>query len=162
VPALAHHFPARNRLISALANAVLVVEARPGSGTLHTVTHAGNQNRAVLVVPGPIDVEHCRGSNALLRQLPERAVITCAQDLLQEVFGSEAPPLPSERDRGAIPLQPEARRLLELVDAGPVSVDALGARSGLAFPALSALLIELELGGWIERAGSRVARAGSV
>jgi DNA processing protein len=159
VPALAHHFPARNRLISALANAVLVVEARPGSGTLHTVTHAGNQNRAVLVVPGPIDVEHCRGSNALLRQLSERAVITCAQDLLEEVFGSEAPPLAPERARAAGSLRREARRLLDLLEAGPASVDALGARSGLAFPALSALLVELELGGWIERAGSRVARS---
>ncbi len=163
VPALAHHFPARNRLISALANAVLVVEARLGSGTLHTVSHAGKQNRAVLVVPGPIDVEYCRGSNALLRSLPGRPLITCAQDLLDELFGSEgAPRAPLETAPDDARLAPEARQLLALLDAGAASVDALGARAGLAFPALSALLVELELGGWIERAGSRVARAGRV
>jgi DNA processing protein len=159
VPALAHHFPARNRLISALANAVLVVEARPGSGTLHTVVHAGKQNRAVLVVPGPIDVEYCRGSNALLRSLPVRPV-TCAQDLLEELFGSAGAPRVAPTTAVESPARPEARRLLELLDAGPASVDALGAQSGLAFPALSAVLVELELGGWIERSGSRVARAG--
>ncbi len=161
-PALAHHFPARNRLISALANAVLVVEARPGSGTLHTVAHAGAQNRDVLVVPGPIDSEHCRGSNALLREVPAPAAITCVQDLLDELGAGRAPRARSAGAPADAGPSPAARRVLELLDAGPESVDALAARARLPFPALSALLVELELGGWVERSGSRVSRAGAL
>ncbi len=66
-PPRAHHFPLRNRIISALAAAVVVVEARPRSGSLITARHALEQGREVLVVPGPIDAPASEGSNRLLR-----------------------------------------------------------------------------------------------
>lgn len=61
------HFPVRNRLISGISNAVLVVEAPEQSGALITARHAMEQGREVYAVPGPIDATTCKGSNALLK-----------------------------------------------------------------------------------------------
>jgi DNA processing protein len=63
-----HHFPERNRLIAALAKAVVVVQAGEKSGALLTVDHALELGRDVYVVPGPITSIHFRGSHKLLSQ----------------------------------------------------------------------------------------------
>ena len=62
------HFSHRNRLISGISNAVMVVEAPEKSGALITARHAMEQGRQVYVVPGPIDVSSSQGSNALLKK----------------------------------------------------------------------------------------------
>jgi DNA processing protein len=77
-------FPARNRLMAALADAVLIVEASKKSGTMITARLALEYNKEVLAVPGNIFSESSEGANHLIAQGAK--VVTCAEDVL-EVFG---------------------------------------------------------------------------
>jgi DNA processing protein len=77
-------FPIRNRLISGISHGVLVVEAPEQSGALITARHAMEQGREVYAVPGPVDADSCRGSNALLKDGAHMA--QSAWDIL-ECFG---------------------------------------------------------------------------
>jgi DNA processing protein len=146
---LPERFPERNRLISGLARATLVVEARERSGTLWTARHALEQNRDVLAVPGPIDTDACRGSNALLRE--GATPILDAEDLLRTV----AP----ERARRVAPEDPAHHPVLRALRDGPLDPDALRRVTGLEPAALARELLELELAGLLVREGARVALA---
>lgn len=154
VSSRAHHFPDRNRLISGLGRATLVVEARERSGTLWTARHAADQGREVFVVPGPIDTEACRGSNGLLR---EGANLALGPDDILERFDGllRRPVLPD-------PVEPrpagDAARVLRQLDAGPCGPDELIERLGLSAERLAALLVEMELDGSIHRVGRRITR----
>ena len=147
----AWRFPERNRLVSGLARAVLVVEAGEKSGSLWTVRHALDQGRDVLTVPGPVDLASCRGSNRLLR---DGAVPILAADDLLLALGVEPRPA-TRKSSGA---SGAAGKLLAALDAGPREVDALGRELSLTPAELSAALLELELAGLARREGSRVLR----
>ncbi len=149
-PALPHHFPERNRLISGLARALLVVEARMASGSLWSARHALEQGREVLAVPGPIDTDACRGSNLLLRDGAHVALE--AADVLWAVLGRDAPVA-----RPAPPRDPALDPILEALREGPADAEALGSALGLSPAELAGTLLELELGGRVTRSGTRVA-----
>lgn len=78
-----HHFLERNRIISGLSVAVVVVEAALRSGTLNTVHHALEQGRDVYAVPGPIDAPYSQGCNRLIRE--GAAAVTGEWDILQDL-----------------------------------------------------------------------------
>ena len=73
------HFPARNRIISGISNAVLVIEAKEKSGTIITVDFALEQGRDVFVVPGNINSINSVGTNALIKQGAK--IITTYKDI---------------------------------------------------------------------------------
>jgi DNA processing protein len=139
---LRYHFPLRNRLISALAEAVVVVEARARSGSLITAEHAAEQGRDVLAVPGPIDAPASEGPNRLLRD--GAAPVLDAGDVLRAIGRTAVPPPPRAR---ADPLEAGVRVLLAALREEPATRDELGARLGLTPAELSRRLVALELAG---------------
>jgi len=164
-PPQARHFPRRNRIISALARGVIVVEAAEGSGSLITANFALEQNREVFAVPGsPLD-PRAKGANRLLRQ---GAVLTETADdvlgVLRPMLGGgfqepvrglgDGPPTggleeaQADRVRSAIE---------EALGPAPTSVDELIRLCGAPAPAVLTVLLELELAGRLARhPGNRV------
>src|SRR5207248_2169597 len=96
---MAGMFPARNRIISGLSRAVVIVEAAEKSGALITASHAAEQGRPVFAVPGPIDSPASGGTNELLRE----GAVLCrgAADVLEELEGVSAVASPGGKTAAA-------------------------------------------------------------
>ncbi|MEP6590177.1 MAG: DNA-processing protein DprA [Gemmatimonadota bacterium] len=137
-------FPRRNRLISGLALALVVVEAADGSGTLITVGSALEQGREVLAVPGPITSPTSRGTNRLLRDgaipLLEPEDMLVALGLPSEARPLAPPTVPCT-------LSPTEARVLAALGPDSRGVDDLAEAVGLPVGELLAALLGLELGG---------------
>ncbi len=95
------HFPVRNRIISGICNGSLIVEAPEKSGALITARHALEQGRDVFVVPGNINSESCKGSNALLQE--GATPVFSGWDVLRE-YGVLYPGKLDEKKAGAVHL----------------------------------------------------------
>lgn len=162
----ARHFPRRNRIISGMSLATLVVEAAPRSGSLITARYALEQGREVMAVPGsPLD-PRARGCNALIRQ--GACLVESAEDVMEVISPLLSPRLPGAlRPASGPTAAPETREsdieiarggLLELLGATPVMVDELIRRCQVSPAVVTMALLELELAGRLERLpGNRVA-----
>jgi DNA processing protein len=153
--AQARHFPDRNRLISGLSRATLIVEARERSGSLWTARHGADQGRDVMVIPGPIDTDACRGSNRLL---VEGAIpVVDPDDAVAAALG-RLDPSPS-RTVPHLPRPPDgdAGRILRCVQEAPCGPEDLVLALGLSPARVAAVLLDLEVEGWIVREGRRIA-----
>lgn len=139
-------FPLRNRLISGLARAVVVVEARERSGSLVTARHAADQGVDVFAVPGPITSPTSAGTNALLRD--GAAPLLEVADVLRALDWPRVPRCAREGAGSPAPSR-DAEAVLEALAHEPATTDALSRRLGRATSALAAPLVELELAGRI-------------
>ena len=148
-------FPARNRLIAALSQLTLVVEAAERSGALITARLARELGREAGAVPGPITSSRSRGVNDLLHDGAH--VVRDVQDVLDLLFGAGGRSAPADRRER---LDPALRRVLDEVAGGRDTVDAL-ARSPSEAEAALVALSELELLGLVRRAaGARYVATG--
>jgi len=153
-PPLPPNFPRRNRIISALSQGTVVVEAALKSGSLITARQAAEQGRDVFAIPGSIHSPQSRGCHALLKQGAK--LVESAQDVLEELPQAHPSRLPpaSGRDEpgdGEKASEPPESALLAALGFDPVSIDALVARTGIAPSDLQAGLLELELDGRVAR-----------
>jgi DNA processing protein len=161
----ARHFPYRNRIIAGLAHGTVVVEAAPKSGSLITARYATEFGRDVMAVPGsPLD-PRAQGCNQLIRE--GAILIQNAEDVLETIRPFALRPLASpKRDYGAPPSDVEAsevdrRAVLDLLSPTPVAIDEIIRQSSLSPAVVQTVLLELELGGRLERhAGGKVSLAG--
>jgi len=179
VPSAAYHFPQRNRIIAALADAVIVVEAASRSGALITVDHALDLGRDIYGVPGPIDRTTHAGVNAMLR---DGAGVMDAPEVFAADFAdrhakgaesrapfkgaeSRAPfkgaesRAPAKRGElfalGAEPnsagADPRVARVLSAIDGGARTMESLSQVLRLQTSETLALLAELEIDGWVRQ-----------
>lgn len=155
-PPRAWHFPVRNRVIAALSAGILVVQATPRSGSLITVRHALDLGREVYAVPGRIFDERSLGPHALLRD--GARLVQHPQDVLDDLVprrAGEPPPGPLFAEPApALPDPPEGlpREILAALSPGSFQVpEDLAVRVGVAVDRVLGALLELELGGWVQR-----------
>lgn len=153
VQPLATNFPRRNRLISALSLGVVVVEAKLRSGALITARTAGEQGREVFAVPGSIRNPNAQGCHHLIQQGAK--LVEGVEDILVElkpqiesILKSSATPHDA-KPATVVSLEPQSRQLLECMGFDSVTMDALVDRSGLPVQTVSALLMSLELEGYV-------------
>jgi len=149
----AHTFPRRNRLVSGLAAATVVVEAAVGSGALITADAALDQGRAVLAVPGPITSPTSVGCNKLIQQGAKAAL--CAGDILEELgLGGLTPgPCPGAPGERIPPedLSPLQRTLWDALAAESCHIDALAGSAKAPTADVLTALTELELRGVVRQ-----------
>lgn len=143
-------FPERNRLISGLSLAVVVVEASERSGSLITVARASEQGREVMAVPGSVLGGRNRGAHGLIRDGAK--IVETADDIVEELRlrppggdGVEASASHCRNEACVDPL------LTTMLLGEPVTLDALVDRTGVAGARLLVRLLDLELRGLVQR-----------
>jgi DNA processing protein len=151
-PPLPGHFPLRNRIISGISLATVVVEASEHSGSLITARCAVEQGRDVMVVPGSVLSGRNRGSHALLRD--GARVVESADDILEELGW------PAAAARVAPPKPLSADPVLERMQPGEAyGLDDLATLTGWGGPKLLVRLTELEIAGRLTMSRGRYMRS---
>lgn len=151
-PPLKGHFPQRNRIISGLSLAIVIVEAAEGSGSLITADFALEQGRTVLAVPGNVLGGRNFGAHALLRDGAK--LVECADDILEELPGALAAEGSGLRERQESRSANRASHdpvLRSMAEGDTYDLDEIAERSGLDRMKLLSRLLELELAGAVRR-----------
>ena len=148
-PPLAYHFPLRNRIISGLADVLLVIEARAVSGTRITVDQALEQGRDVFALPGRLDDPLSEGCNDLIRQ--GAAILTGVGDVLSllQVEDPSAGGKAKCKARSAAGLSAAQKNVLRALSHDPQHLEEIMMKTGYGLGELSLILLSLEESGWV-------------
>lgn len=156
-PPRADNFPRRNRLISGLSMAVVVVEAGPRSGSLGTAHHALEQGREVMAVPGPVSSTQSQGCHQLIQQGAK--LVQNVADVLDELsplyrcalVSAEGAPRNTEAPDPLSGASDDERAVFELLDGvEPIQLDDLADRVPFGIARLQSALLALELRGGVD------------
>jgi DNA processing protein len=153
-------FLSRNRLIAALAEGTVVVEARRRSGALNTLAWADQLGRSTMAVPGPVTSQYSVGTHQAIRD-GKAVLVTTGQEVVGELAGFVAEPEPDrEADSAFDRLTAAERRVLDALEwSVPLPLDDLARRAGLARHSAARALADLVTNGW---AASVPSPAGSI
>lgn len=148
------HFPARNRIMSGVSSAVVMMECQIRSGSMITVQHALDQGREVFAYPGQSGTEHAQGAHQLLREGANYFV--SAEDILSDLGWNRKRVHVSEmkQDKPCFadetPVSEKQKKILSALNGGEQSYDQLAAATGLSASELSGELTMLQLFGIIQ------------
>jgi len=157
------HFPARNRIISALSDILIVVEAGERSGTFITVDHALNQGKEVLVVPGNITSKQSKGANMLIKQgagiitsYLDAIIILQRQRHLEKFFkalkaDNKSITMTSTQVAQNFLLANEHSLVYSCINHEPCTIDFIVYKTGLSVAQINTILLEMELMGRIKK-----------
>jgi DNA processing protein len=148
-PPDAANFPPRNRIISGLSLAVVVIEAGESSGALITASFASDQGRAVFALPGSIYAPQSRGTNRLIREGAH--IFLDVSDLLEVLNLGQVSQ--QQAARAVLPGDATEAKLYAILGREPIHVDEIGARAGLPIAQVSAALTLMELKGLVRQVG---------
>lgn len=148
-PPDAANFPPRNRIISGLAIATVVVEAGETSGALITAKFANDQGREVFAVPGNILSPQAKGTNQLIAE-GARPMLS-GQDLLNALALDRVPQ--QSQVRKSVPANEIEASLLGVLTHEPMHVDEIGIQTGLPIESVSATLAVMQLKGLVRDVG---------
>ena len=142
---LSEHFPRRNRILSGLASALVVIEGTEKSGSLITAKLAAEQGRDVFAVPGPADSELSRGPHLLIKE--GAGLAASVQDVLQA--------LPRMRRRRGKPQAAPSGDIVGLLKEDALTLDELSLMLDRDVAGLSRELVELEMQGAVVSLGAQ-------
>jgi len=162
-PAIGRNFPRRNRIISGMSQGCLVVEAALRSGSLITAKQALEQGREVMAIPGSIHSPLSKGCHLLIKEGAK--LVENIQDILDELnypashrrqkkndirenIAGETMQAQIQQFSAVFPSD-EGERLLECLGHDVIDIDTLCVRSGLTVESVSAMLLTLELNGYV-------------
>lgn len=145
--AVPYHFPERNRIISGLAEAVLIPEAREKSGALITADYAIKQGKELFIVPSSVYTELARGSNRLLKEL-QGAMVLSPDDVIEAMGLYRAP----DTEASVMELDVDEEKITDRLKRGDAHFEELLALTRLKVSELNALLTGMELKGLIHKA----------
>lgn len=164
-----NNFVPRNRIIAGMSLGVLVIEAARYSGSLKTAGFATDYNREVFALPGRIDSDFSKGTNALIRDQHAK-LVSCVDDILDELGGvgevvkTIEPEVTMEQTLFAAAvtqLTPEERRILDALDLDGQSLEALSEATDAPPSRIASLLVNLQLKGLARQLpGNRFIRIG--
>ena len=149
-PPEAGNFPPRNRIISGLSIAVVVVEAGKRSGALITANFAADQGREVFAVPGKIYASQSQGPNRLIRDGAHP--LLSPEDLLQALNLTMV--TEHQTARVVLPSDATEAALYKVLGLEPMHIDEIGSLAGLPIEKVSATLALMELKGMVRQVGS--------
>ena len=145
----AANFPPRNRIISGLAQAVIIAEAGEKSGALITAAFATEQGRELFAVPGNIHAPQSKGTNLLIREGAH--ILLDAQDVLEALNLAQVSQ--HRTARAVLPADATEAQLYALLGREPIHVDEIRIQSDLPIEQVSATLTLMELKGMIRQVG---------
>jgi DNA processing protein len=140
------HFPRRNRIVSGLSKAIVVVEAGEKSGALITAKAALDQGRDIFSVPGPIDSPLSIGTNRLIRDGAHPLLQT--SDLLLLWARKETKKVPVQIE---IPLEENEQTIFTNINFEPCHIDDLAAKCNISISSIMPVLLSLEIKGVVTR-----------
>jgi DNA processing protein len=143
------NFPPRNRIISGLSLATIVVEAGDRSGALITADFALEQGREVFAVPGNVLSPASRGTNRLIQN--GAYAMVSPQDVLDVLNLSHVDEFKSARQ--VLPSDQTEAKILDMVDFEPIHIDEICNGIGLSVEKVSAALTMMELKGMVQHVG---------
>ena len=150
-PPDASNFPPRNRIISGLAMATVVVEAGETSGALITAQFATDQGREVFAVPGNIYAPQSKGTNRLIAQGAHP--LLSARDLLDILNLTRV--TEQRLVRKALPADETEAKLMSVLTHEPLHMDEIRNQTGLPIERVSATLVMMELKGMVRQVGGQ-------
>lgn len=146
-PPDAHHFPARNRIISGMSLGAVIVEATHKSGSLITARLAAEQGREVFAVPGSVTSFKSIGTHSLIKQGAK--LVEHANDIIEELNIGRVTASMEPKEQPAVKLAPDEKIVFNELSPYPIHIDRLVQQVSLSAAEVASLLLQLELKGLV-------------